>query len=487
MKINMSLIFTALCLSLLIGCKKDDVQKKPLVQTLQSTLTINNSIVLNGVVSDENGSAVIERGFYWSALPNVDLNDSILTSGKGSGEFNKQLDMLPKARTYYYKAFATNSSGTSVGDEMSFKTEEIPALITIYESGYDHETNKAFVRYRIVSGSLPIISHGICYDLQSTPTINNSVIEVSQDPGTFLIELDDLLLQNEYFLRIFVRETNDVFYSDEVSISTYKLGPTLTLIEGQDYVSNDTTIQAQTQIKFGVNGNDDGVSGNLLSRFKFSIISNNISTTYFDSTFSSDSFTWENDLNFTSAGEARLLFELWDKGGMKAEQTFNVTIENHTAINKFVDVEFGSWNDVVGSFFSSTEGITYTISQTSTTPMNQAKIDFLFFKGATNQNTMASPDDADANTINELKLNLWTNKNQTRFNATNITATQFDAIGTTYQFPAFNLSAQTSKMNNLVNGQVFLFKTKNGKLGLVKIVDLYSRGDRAKASIIVQK
>jgi hypothetical protein len=34
---------------------------------------------------------------------------------------------------------------------------------------------------------------------------------------------------------------------------------------------------------------------------------------------------------------------------------------------------------------------------------------------------------------------------------------------------------------------VFLFKTKNDKLGLVKVIDLYSRGDRAKASVIVQK
>jgi hypothetical protein len=112
---------------------------------------------------------------------------------------------------------------------------------------------------------------------------------------------------------------------------------------------------------------------------------------------------------------------------------------------------------------------------------------FLFFKGITNANTIASPDDADANTIVELKLSQWTNKNQTRFNPTTITDTQFDAIGDTYQFPTFNLMQQTTKMNNLITGQVFLFKTKNDKLGLVKVIDLYNRGDRAKVSVIVQK
>jgi len=266
-------------------------------------------------------------------------------------------------------------------------------------------------------------------------------------------------------------------------------GPTLNLKGGAAYTSADATVQSGSVIRVGVNGLKSSVSGDKLVRYKFSITANNTPTTYVDSTFSSDSFTWETDITLSGVGEIRLSFELWDKNGMKADQAFNIIIEDPgMQINKFLNVEFGSWNDPVGSFFSSTEGITYTVTQTRNVPANQAKIDFLFFKGSQNANTFASPDDPDAATINDLgPLSDWTNKNQTRFNATAITAAQFDAIGETYQFPTFNLSAQTSKMNNLVNGQVFLFKTKNDKLGLVKIVNLYNRGDRATASIIVQK
>jgi hypothetical protein len=266
-------------------------------------------------------------------------------------------------------------------------------------------------------------------------------------------------------------------------------GPSLSLKGGAAYTSADATVQTNSTIRVGVNGLKSPVSGQKLVRYKFSITANNVPTVYVDSTFSSDSFTWETDLTLTGVGTIRLSFEIWDKGGMKTEQAFNVTIEDPgTQINKFLNVEFGSWNDVVGSFFSTTEGVTYTVTQTRNIPANQAKIDFLFFKGSSNANTFAAPDDADAGTINDLgPLSNWTNKNQTRFNPTTITAAQFDAIGDTYQFPNFDLGAQTTKMNNLVNGQVFLFKTKNNKLGLIKIVDLYSRGDRAKASIIVQK
>ena len=266
-------------------------------------------------------------------------------------------------------------------------------------------------------------------------------------------------------------------------------GPSLSLKGGSAYTSQDATIQVNEAIMVGVNGLKSPVSGQKLTRFKFSITSNNVATTYVDSTFNADSFTWESELTFTGVGEGRLLFELWDKGGMKAEQAFTITIEDPGAqINKFLDIEFGSWDDPVGSFFASSEGITYTVGQTRNVPANQAKIDFLFFKGATNFNTFASPDDADAGTIQDLgPVSAWTNKNQTRFNPTTITAAQFDAIGDTYQFPTFNLMQQTTKMNNLTEGQVFLFKTKNDKLGLVKVIDLYSRGDRARASVIVQK
>lgn len=262
-------------------------------------------------------------------------------------------------------------------------------------------------------------------------------------------------------------------------------GPTLNLKGGSEYVSADATIQVNEPVLVGVTGTsgDDN-----LTRFKMTITSNNVPTNVIDSTFNSPSFDWEIELNFEGVGEARLLFELWDKGGLKAEKAFTITVEDPgMQINKYPDVELGSWNDAVGSFFSSSEGIVYTRGQLTTSVTNQAKIDFLFFKGVENANTIASPDDADANTINDLQLTLWTNKNQTRFNTTNITAAQFDAIGDTYQFPVFNMGSQTTKVNALAEGQVVLFKTQGGKLGLIKVVDLYSRGDLAKVDVIVQK
>ncbi len=268
-------------------------------------------------------------------------------------------------------------------------------------------------------------------------------------------------------------------------------GPSINLKGGTGYTSENDTIRVNTAITVGVTGLKSSVTGNKLTRFKFSITSNNVATTFVDSTISSDSFTWETDLTFTGVGQARMLFELWDKGGMRNEKSFDLVIENPgAAINKYENIKFGSWNDADGSFFASTEGgAPYTVGQTATIPGNQAKIDFLYFYGATNKNTIASPDDADANTINDLKLNLWTNKNQTRFNASNLTVAQFNAIGASYQFPSFDMNSQTTKVNNLKVNDIFMFKTQKGKLGLIMITYLSTptRGDKLTATVIVQK
>lgn len=269
-------------------------------------------------------------------------------------------------------------------------------------------------------------------------------------------------------------------------------GPAISLKGETGYTSKDATILVDTPIKVGINGTKSTVSGKKLTRFKFSIVANNVPTTMFDTTFKSevDSYTWTTELTFTGVGEAKLYFELWDKNNMKGEQSFNLTIEDPgTAVKKYADVVFGSWNDGEPSFFSSTEGINYTVNQTANTPANQAKIDFLYFYGATNKNTIASPDDADANSIETLKLNKWTKKNQTRFNPIDLTVAQFNAIGNSYKFPNFNFGSQSTKMPNLKVNDVFMFKTEKGKMGLVMITYLSkpNRGDTSKATIIVQE
>lgn len=67
---------------------------------------------------------VTEYGFCMSDKPQVSLSDTKkpFTGSSKSGSFSTQLDNLESAKTYYIRAYAVNSYGTSYSEEVSFTT-----------------------------------------------------------------------------------------------------------------------------------------------------------------------------------------------------------------------------------------------------------------------------------------------------------------------------------------------------------------------------
>ncbi len=260
-------------------------------------------------------------------------------------------------------------------------------------------------------------------------------------------------------------------------------GPTLDLKGSSGYTSDDVTISAGSTITIGVIGTAGDKN---LSSFTMTSTNNNVPYEVMDTTLNSSSFNLDIEITFTeeNLGANRLLMTLADKDGNKSTQSFTVTVENGAvAVKKASSVEFGSFNDAIGSFYNTTDMALYTVAQAK---LNQAKVDFLFYKGAQNGNTIAAPDDVLAATeISTFQLNTWTTRNATRFAKGVVTAAQFDAITTTFDFPEFN--STSSDAAQLADGDVVFFQTVSGKLGLIKVVDLYTRGDRAKFDIIVQE
>lgn len=266
-------------------------------------------------------------------------------------------------------------------------------------------------------------------------------------------------------------------------------GPTLNLKGQSGYTSSDVTVNVGTTITIGVIGS---AGDNNLSEFEISVYNNNQPAFQADTTFNSSSLDLNIPITFTQdeLGENVITMTLTDKKGKTDQQSFTVTVEAIANVTKYSDVELGSHNDALGSFFATTTGDIFTIGQLRNNETNQELVDFIFFKGDANENSIASPDNETVQTIETFELNDWTgHKNETRFNTTTITAAEFDAIGDTYTFPDFNTTpaAQLSLVNNLADNQVILFKTEAGKLGLIKIVDLYSRGDRALIDVIVME
>jgi len=118
------------------NCDKDDDQNNntppnelpseelPIVKTLEPQNILTDSVDLFGEVLSEGDGTLIARGFCIDILPEPDTNSSCFYEGNATGTFSITIYQLTPNTTYYVRAYATNSFGTSYGEEKQFTTKD---------------------------------------------------------------------------------------------------------------------------------------------------------------------------------------------------------------------------------------------------------------------------------------------------------------------------------------------------------------------------
>jgi uncharacterized protein (TIGR02145 family) len=130
----------------------------PIAETLSVDSVTQGSARLFGQITDNGGTAIIEKGFYWSSEDSIPGTASnIITIKSGTTDFDTLLTGLNSNTTYYVKAFATNSKGTASGNVTSFKTlqEELTGTFV------DTRDNKTYDWVKI--GSQVWMSQNLAY------------------------------------------------------------------------------------------------------------------------------------------------------------------------------------------------------------------------------------------------------------------------------------------------------------------------------------
>lgn len=92
----------------------------PVVTTNDITDYSTTGAVCGGNVTDAGGVEVTARGICWATHSEPTVADNKTEDGTGAGEFESEISGCEQHNVYYVRAYATNSVGTTYGEQKTF-------------------------------------------------------------------------------------------------------------------------------------------------------------------------------------------------------------------------------------------------------------------------------------------------------------------------------------------------------------------------------
>ena len=199
---------------------------------------------LHGEVFDDGGGHIMERGFLMGLSPNPSLSDMKFASSQNVvGPMKTVVTELIENTTYYYRSFAKNEKGYSLGNIQSFTTLDIkfPELVTlpVTNVSFTLANYEAEVKY---DGGVPILERGFCFSTQPNPTIQDNKYLVSGELGVFKLVMTELQPGTLYYVRSFAKNRKGLQYGNQVSFTTVAYTPPTVITQD---VGQITTRSAQ--------------------------------------------------------------------------------------------------------------------------------------------------------------------------------------------------------------------------------------------------
>jgi uncharacterized protein (TIGR02145 family) len=180
--------------------------------------------------------------------------NSKTTDGTGTGDFTSNLTGLIPCTIYHIRAYATNSSGTTYGNDIQFTTGT--SLPTITTTSISAITSNLASSGGTISGncSATVTARGVCWSTNHNPTLANSHTTDGSGAGSFTSGLTELTANTLYYVMAYATNSVGTAYGNEVSFTTLKTGPIATTNTAADVVQTSAVLNGS------VNANNDVTS-----------------------------------------------------------------------------------------------------------------------------------------------------------------------------------------------------------------------------------
>jgi hypothetical protein len=191
--------------------------------TITTTVASNigaNTAASGGNITQTGGAPVTARGICWSTNQNPTITDGKTTEGSGTGQFASQAINLLPGTTYYIRAYATNSSGTGYGNQVTvITTKTVPVITTKAISDISAMGGVSGGTITATGGS-NITEKGICWGESPNPTVSDNVINSGTGQQAFTSAIIKAIPNTTYYVRAYAKNETGIGYGDEKSFKT---------------------------------------------------------------------------------------------------------------------------------------------------------------------------------------------------------------------------------------------------------------------------
>lgn len=176
--------------------------------------------VSGGNIMNESGSPVTEKGVCWSTMINPTTSNFKTSDGGGAGNFASNLTNLIPGTTYYLRAYATNSEGTSYGNEVTFKASAV--LPVVSTASASNTTSVSALSGGVVTyeGGAPVTERGVCWSTSTGPVVEGNKVSSGTGTMAFTASIRGLMGSTTYYLRAYAVNSAGTAYGNEVSFTT---------------------------------------------------------------------------------------------------------------------------------------------------------------------------------------------------------------------------------------------------------------------------
>ena len=201
---------------------QDPTVTTPLVSTSAATSIDSNSAVLNGYLNSLGNASSADIWFEWGTTTACSNSITHMIANT-TGAFQTTLTGLSANTTYYFKAAASNSTGTSYGEVRSFTTSQVvvglPSVSTNQASGLS--TNSAILNGSLDSLGTNSNSADVWFEYGTTTNYGNTTAQIVRtSTGSFSTSLSNLSPNTTYHFRAAARNGAGTVYGSNQSFTT---------------------------------------------------------------------------------------------------------------------------------------------------------------------------------------------------------------------------------------------------------------------------